>query len=396
MHLTTLTLDQVRSYPHLDLSLQPGVTLIQGDNAQGKSNLLEAIYVLAVLRTPRAATDGELIAWDAPAPPVARIAGVAETQEGVVQVEIAIAARTDAQGRIVRGQSGAPLTGKRVRLNGIVRRSTDIIGAIGAVLFTTLDIEIVTGAPSTRRRFLDLAIAQSDHAYARALRQYERALTQRNALLKRIAQGEATADQLSPWNDAFATAGSVLVAGRALAVLELQERAPGYQARLSDPSGSHSESLALRYRPALGQAALPDLLSSATVESQLRAAMAAQRPREMAAGTSLVGPHRDDLEILLNDRPAAAYASRAQQRSVALSLRLAEADLLRFRQREEPILLLDDVFSELDPGRREAVAEALGRAEQVLVTSADPTPIAGILPPCVATYHLRNGAVSPI
>lgn len=396
MHLTRLTLDQVRSYPHLDLSLQPGVTLIQGDNARGKSNLLEAIYVLAALRSPRTATDGELIAWDAPAPPVARIAGVAATQQGDVQVEIAIAARTDAQGRIVRGQSGAPLASKRVRLNGIVRRSTDIIGAIGAVLFTTLDIEIVTGAPSTRRRYLDLAIAQSDHAYARALRQYERALTQRNALLKRIAQGEATADQLSPWNDAFATVGSVVVAGRARAVQELHTRAPVYQTRLGEHSGSHGESLALRYRPALGHAALPDLLSSAIIESHLRTAMAAQRPRETAAGTSLVGPHRDDLEILLNGRPAAAYASRAQQRSIALSLRLAEADLLRSRQREEPILLLDDVFSELDPGRRGAVAEGLRRAEQVLVTTADPGPIVGILPPCVATYRLRNGALVPI
>ena len=394
MHLSHVTLDHFRSYAHLAWSLGPGLTLVLGENASGKSNLLEAIALLATLRSPRAGADGEMIAWSSPAPPVARVQGTAQRGAGPVTVEVAVAARTDAQGRVRPGRSGAPLSSKRVRLNGVAHRSADVVGAITAVLFSAVDLDVIAGAPSARRRLLDTAISQVDREYARALRTYERALTQRNALLKRIAGGRGAADQLAPWDDAVSGAGATIVAGRAAAAHDLQRFAAAYHQRIRETAGSREEALALVYRPALGEAGLPEVPSPEAVRERLRAALEAQRSREIAARSTLTGPHRDDLLVLLGGRLAAAYGSRAQFRTIAVALRLGEADLLRTHTGEQPIVLLDDLFSELDPARRAATAEALSGREQVIVTSADPGTVPEALRAPAATYHLANGTLT--
>ena len=259
MYLRELELDGFRSYDRLRLTLSPGLTLFVGDNAAGKSNLLEAIAVLAMTRSPRASTEGELISWRTLAdasgaePAVARVAGRADRSEGPVQVEIALVARSDATGRPLPARSGAPLTSKRLRLNGIARRATEVVGQIGAVLFTTLDIEILTGSPSRRRRFLDLMIAQSDRGYAGSYGRYDKALTQRNALLKRIGEGAATAAELGPWDDVLAAEGGAVIAARTAAVASLgvlgQER---HRFLARGAEGDEAGSLELRYEPALG------------------------------------------------------------------------------------------------------------------------------------------------
>ncbi|PZC48454.1 MAG: DNA replication and repair protein RecF [Chloroflexi bacterium] len=421
MYLRTLELDAFRSYDHLRLTLPPGLTLFIGDNAAGKSNLLEAIAVLAMTRSPRATTEGEMIGWPAitaatrEEPAVARIAGQAERSQGPVQVEIALVARADAQGRPLKSRSGAPLSSKRLRLNGIARRATEIVGQIGAVLFTTLDIEILTGPPSRRRRFLDLLIAQSDRGYARAYSTYDKAVTQRNAVLKHMGAGDATAAELAPWDDVLAHEGGIILAARASAVAALAELAPERHRFLT--SGDEAGALRLAYLPALGPPALglpalgPPTLArgvapagdppdAAAASGLLRDAMAAVRRREVGAGTTLVGPHRDDLSLTIDARPAGAYASRAQQRSVALALRLAEADLLRQRTGEAPILLLDDLFSELDVARREATAAALADTlgaspgtAQLLVTTADARALPDALPGATAGFRIADGRV---
>lgn len=413
MYLTDLTLDHFRSYASLTLTLRPGLTLVIGDNATGKSNLLEAIYTLAATRSPRASTEGELIAWDAPHPPVTRIAGSAHRADGPVRVEIALVARTDPQGGVVPAKSGAPLTSKRIRVNGVNRRASDATGQIAAVLFTTLDIEIITGSPSHRRRYLDLTIAQYDRAYARAYSRYDKAVTQRNALLKRIRAGEATAAELAPWDDVLISEGATVVAARADAVKQLAVAAnrhhddvTSFDATDTDTdtatptdtatatatnTGTTTDTLDLAYQPALGKAGLPDVATANAVQERLQAALNAERHRELGAGTTLIGPHRDDVAIQLNGHAAAAYASRAQQRSIALALRLAEADLLRARTGESPILLLDDVFSELDPSRRTATARAIAGAEQVIVSSADAATVPDALPVAVDSYRVADG-----
>ena len=259
MYLRDLELDRFRSYERLRLSLTPGLTLLTGDNAAGKSNLLEAIALLAMTRSPRASSEGEMIGWSALAaasleePAVARVAGRAERGDGPVQVEIALVARADAGGRPRPTRAGAPLTGKRLRLNGIARRATQVVGQISAVLFTTLDIDILTGAPSRRRRFLDLLIAQSDRGYARAYSRYDKAVTQRNAVLKRMAEGASSPGELAPWDDVLAEAGGDVLAARASAVAALAELAPARHRFLTSAPGTSAGAgaLGLGYHPAL-------------------------------------------------------------------------------------------------------------------------------------------------
>lgn len=396
MHLTHLTIDQFRSYAHLDVDFDAGLTLIVGENGAGKSNLLEAIYALATTRSPRSSTEGELLAWDAPEPAVARIAGTAARGDGEVSVELVLVARTDAQGAVLPSKSGAPLTSKRLRVNGVPRRATDVMGQIGAVLFTTHDIEVITGSPGTRRRYLDLTIAQSDRQYARWFSQYDKAVTQRNALLKRIGKGEASAEELQPWDESVAQGGGAIMAARAAAIRELQTLAAHHHLAVAASDHEYADTLELGYLPALGDAALPEVADPSAIEARIRAGFTALRPREIGAGTTLVGPHRDDLSIMLQGRSASAYASRAQQRSVALALRLAEADLLRQRSGESPVLLLDDVFSELDPQRRTATALALRDAEQVILTTADPESVPAELPAAAAAFRVAAGSLERI
>ena len=192
MHITRLQLSNFRSWAELGLDLGPGITLISGANAAGKSNLVEAIYMLASLRSTRAQTEGELIRWEAEEPQVMRVAATALADSEPVEVEIALAARAGRRRSGAAGagrqRSGAPLTSKRIRVNGVNRRAAEALGAIRAVQFTTLDLDLLTGSSSVRRRYLDVAIGQLHRSHASNLSRYQRTLSQRNALLKLIAR----------------------------------------------------------------------------------------------------------------------------------------------------------------------------------------------------------------
>ena len=294
------------------MQFEPGLTQISGANAAGKSNLIEAAYLLAALRSTRAQTEGELIRWDAPQPQVLRVAGEAMAADDAIQVDVVLAARADAAAGRGRQRSGAPLTSKRIRVNGVARRAADALGAIRAVQFTTLDLELLTGGSALRRRYLDVAIGQVEREHASNLSQYQRALTQRNALLKRIAEGRAAESELDQWDELLSAAAAPIWRARETAAAEVARFAAARHAALRSPDDP-SESLSLTYAPANHES--------------LRDA----RRRDLARGVSSVGPHRDDLLIDLDGRPAANFASRAQQRAAALSLRLAEADLIAER-----------------------------------------------------------------
>ena len=352
MHLTRLQLSQFRSWAALDVTLGPGLTLVCGVNAAGKSNLVEAAYLLAALRSTRAQTEGELIRWAAPSPQVMRVAGEAQTADDRVTVEVALLARAGAEAGAARQRTGAPLTSKRIRVNGVARRAADALGAIRAVQFTTLDIELLTGGAALRRRYLDVAIGQLQPAHARQLTRYQRALSQRNALLKRVAAGQAQAAELQQWDALLEDASAPIWEARRQAAAALSELAAARHAGLRSPADP-AERLSLAYAPA-NELSLHE-----------------SRRRDLARGSTSVGPHRDELHIDLDGRPAANFASRAQQRAAALSLRLAEADFLARESGEAPILLLDDVFSELDQARRERTLAAVAVVEQVILTSAE-------------------------
>jgi len=208
MWVRHLTLSNFRNYRRQEIDLPQGPVLILGDNAQGKSNLLEAVFLLATTRSERAQTEGELIHWDAldEAQPVARVAAQVERRDGPLQLEVIIAGRP--RGR----QRARVLASRRLRVNGVARRQIDAVGQLTAVLFDTSDLELIGGAPAERRRYLDIALSQLDARYARALQRYGKVLAQRNALLRRIQEGEAHADELSFWDEELARDGALLMA----------------------------------------------------------------------------------------------------------------------------------------------------------------------------------------
>jgi len=368
MYIERLSLRDFRNYRNLDIALPRGLLLFVGGNAQGKSNLLEAVYLLATTRSVRVTTEGELVSREATrqAPAVARLVGTACRRTGSVQVELAIMTRPTG-GQAPPGRQAAS---KRLRVNGVVRRASETVGQVTAVLFTTQDIDLIGGAPSLRRRYLDITLSQVDPAYLRALQRYGKIVLQRNALLRRIQEGAAGLDQLSFWDEEMAREGAYIAGSRGQAVSSLSVLARDTHRALS----GGEEELSLVYQPQLSRAWDGERVAAASTDelaAALLQALASGRQRDVAAGVSLSGPHRDDLLFLLDGVSAAAFASRGQQRTAALALRLAEARFLRDRSGEHPILLLDDVLSELDKSRRAGVLAAISEFEQVLITSAD-------------------------
>lgn len=388
MWIRRLTLTQFRNYRKLELSLPRAPVLILGDNAQGKSNLLEAVFLLATTKSERAQTDGELINWDAleDEQPIARVAAEVERRDGPLELEVVVVGRP-------KGDSVARVpASKRLRVNGVARRQADVVGQLTAVLFTTNDMELIGGPPSARRRFLDVALSQLEPAYVVALQSYGKVVTQRNALLRRIQAGESQPDELDYWDDELAKEASLLIERRAEAVEVLAKHARDAHHSLS----GGAEELAIRYEPRLegwdaGRiAAEPEGLPAA-----LAKALSAGRHRDIGAGITLTGPHRDDLSFLLDAVPAASFGSRGQQRTAALALRLAEARFMAERKGDVPVVLLDDVLSELDEARRRAVLKSLGEWDQLLITSTDGDRFGEGLPSSAAVFRVSGGAIEP-
>ena len=389
MHVRRFQLTGFRNYRSLDLELPPGPLLFLGDNAQGKSNLLEAVALLATGKSARAGQDAEMIGWEVEEglQPFARVHAAVQRRQGPVDIEAIVAGPSPPMAPPSRG-------GKRFRVNGIARRAVDFVGQLRAVLFTADDLDIVSGPPANRRAFLDTALAQADRAYYTALQRYGRILQQRNATLRRIKDGIAGLDELALWDDGFSREGATIVAARQRAVRRLGDLAAESHVRLS---GSALELLELAYQPQVGDGwrdLLPEDATAASVQPVFAAALAGQRRRETAAGLSLVGPHRDDVAILLNGVAAAAFGSRAQIRTAALSMRLAEAELLRGGDADAPVLLLDDILSEMDEKRRDAVLGGLAGFDQVWITATAGSALPGGFLGGATTYAVEGGVVS--
>ena len=360
MRLRRLQLFNYRNFERLDIELTSKVALFVGDNAQGKTNLLEAVYLLATLRAVRAETDMQLVGRGVLSDvlPAARVVAEAETLAGPLKIEVAIVARDAAR--------GANAT-KTVKVNGTPKRLADAVGRLTAVLFSADDLLMIEGSPSLRRRYIDLTLMQVDQQYSSARSRFDRVLLQRNRLLKRVREGEAQAEELGFWSNELSKDGALIVQRRAAGLAEIGGLAADYHRALAE-----AEDLGVCYQPRI-DSLLPDpaFASLDEIAECLATNLTRGLSRDIAAGMTLQGPHRDEILFALNDLPAAGYASRAQQRSIALSLRLAEAELLRRRRGEAPVLLLDDVLSEMDASRRHAVLAAIRDVDQLLITGAD-------------------------
>lgn len=362
VYLEQLELIDYRNYAQGCVRLTPGPHVLVGANAQGKTNLLEAIHYLGVGHSHRVSADGPLVRAGADA--------------AVVRAQ----ARTDAGRGLSVELELRPGGRNRAKRNGQAQpRIQDALGLLRSVLFAPEDVMLVRGEPGERRRFLDDLLVQRRPAYLAARREYERVLRQRNALLRagRAAREGSTNDEagLAAWTDALATAGAPLVAARLAAVHGLAgPAAEAYQNLVADaaPRGT-AEAPHLSYelstgREVVGQpgCGVPDLEE---VTAELRAGLEAVADEERERGMTLAGPHRDDLALSLHGLPAKGYASQGEQWSLALSLRLASRDVLA-EVGDEPVILLDDVFAELDAQRRARLAQRCEEFGQVLVTTA--------------------------
>ncbi|MGI8925754.1 MAG: DNA replication/repair protein RecF [Tepidiformaceae bacterium] len=384
MFIFSLQIANYRNYARTALTLDRGLNLFVGDNAQGKSNLLEAIYLLSTLRSSRASNDADLVRRDILNSefPVARLACEVERSAGSLHLEVAIVGRTT---------DPSHRAGKRVRVNGVAKRASEAVGQLAAVLFTTLDIEIVAGPPLLRRRYLDMMISQVDRGYLRAMQRYASVLPQRNSLLKRIQAKEAATTELNFWDQELAHAGGVIMQARADALGHLVPQSAFQMERLSDGL----ELLQLTYKPALGHLDDHDCpIDETEWTARMLKALASLRAREIGAGATLVGPHRDDILVEIDGMPADSFASRAQQRTAALSLRLAEASYLRRALGDDPVVLLDDVLSELDARRRRGVLEYFDTFQQTIVTTSEPDRVREVMTRATGRFVVVAGTIT--
>ncbi len=374
MHLTRLALTNFRNYAHLELDLAPGLTVLQGNNACGKTNLLEAIFYLATAHSPHAGAERELIRWGASDEPIpfARVeTEVLKRNDVRTQLEIVLV-QSGEEGKTTRpersGVESRGRVGKRIKVNGVGKRALDLLGELNVVLFLPEDLDLVFGSPGDRRRYLDTTLSQIDPRYGRALSKYNQVLEQRNSLLRDFRERPFNAGELAVWDDPLIAEGSYLIARRAAAVDRYNELAADIHPRLTDAR----EHLRLAYQPSVTlNHGLDEITACFARELQ------ALRPRELGAGLTLVGPHRDDVRFFItrptdrNAMDAITYASRGQGRTIALSLKLAEVALMRAETNEEPVLLLDDVMSELDAPRRAALAQTVIDAPQAIISATD-------------------------
>ncbi|WKF84018.1 DNA replication/repair protein RecF [Lacticaseibacillus pantheris] len=344
MYLQHLTLRDYRNYQSVDTDFSPQINVLIGANAQGKTNLLESVYALALARSHRTNNDRDLIRFGSE---FARVDGTVVRSTGPVKL-----------GLVVSKQ------GKRARINGRdAPRLSQYLGKLNVILFAPEDLNLVKGSPALRRRFIDMEFGQMSAKYLYNLAQYKVTLKQRNAYLKQLKYGQARDTvYLDVLTEQLAQFGAAVAVARA----ELLANMGQFAGVIHHDITRGGEELQLRYETQIDDQALQ---SEEATTKDLLAQYQQARPRELDQGTTLVGPHRDDIEFIVNDRNVAVYGSQGQQRTAALAVKLAEIDLMKQETGEYPVLLLDDVLSELDDSRQTHLLKAIQDKVQTFLTT---------------------------
>jgi len=372
------------------MDFEPGMVLLEGANGAGKSNLIEALYLLAIAKSLRASSDRELVRWQPAAEAAhAQVAAVVQRDSERLRVQVDLmGAAPLVDGPALDEPVPATSVQKYVRVNGAPRRTSDLVGELNAVMFSAQDLQLVYGPPSLRRRYLDILISQLDRQYLRTMQRYQRIVEQRNHLLKSVRERRSDPDELGFWDGQIVETGKYIMSRRAGILESLSESARSIYTQLS----GDGEALALDYRPSVevGPGAAEE-----EVARSLELALVEGRPRELAQGHTTSGPHRDDISVLLGGMEAGLYASRGQCRSAVLAMKLAEAGLLKEERGQGPVLLLDDLLSELDSERRYRVLDQASHYQQCFVTTADADTIDGRLLSRMARFEVRQGHVEP-
>lgn len=370
MRVAHLTLEDFRNYERADVPLAAGVTAYLGPNGAGKTNLLEALHLLARGDSPRARDDTDLVRWGAV---VCRMGVDLERAEDRRRVETLVFAA-------VEGERRRP---RRYLVDGVGRRPDEAIGELKVVAFFPEDTELLADAPSARRRYLDAMIAQVDRAHRRDVREFARVVEQRNALLRAFRdEGSAAEDEMAFWDTELCRLAAAISRRRMRAVGELR---PAFHRAVTLFAGS--DALEVAYASAVaGDGADERSAGYARL-------IAEKRDRERWQATTLVGPHREDLAVTGARRSLPTFASRGEQRSAVLALKLAEAAWLREQGGDQPVFLLDDVLSELDLPHREALVRAIPTGAQVLLTATARTALPEALAAQAAIVPVRPGSV---
>ena len=387
-YLSRLRLTNFRNLTHLDLALSPGVTVYYGPNAQGKTTLLEAVYLLCIARSFRAENEREVVSFEAAKEgKQALVDGTIEKDGRRLRV---IVGYQPVQRRSMppdQEDNGlAYNVRKEIRVNRLRRTAGELIGEVNAVLFSAADIDLIQGPPSGRRRFLDILPSQADSLYLKALQRYHRVVQQRNQLLRLLRDGRADGDELAFWDDELVREGAWITWRRYQAMRELTPACGRHHEDLSGPE----ENLEVEYRPSV-----PPAGDVTEIEEKFREALAAAFHRERARPITAVGPHRDDFNLMINGVDMGIFASRGQARTLALTLRLAEAEFLASARGEGPVVLLDDALSEMDGSRRRRLLEKATQYEQVLITTTDLEQVNDFFGSAANYFYVSNGQVRP-
>jgi len=402
MHITHLSLTNFRNYGRLELDLPQNATLLHGQNAQGKTNLLEAIYYLATTRSPHADQDSQLLNWDAAQLDepvvVGRLVANIATKEGNRQIEM----------RLIQERKNGSRNGQAFRREGLVNRRKvrlmDLLGHLRVILFVPQDVEIITGSPARRRRYLDITLCQIDPLYCRALSDYNKVLEQRNALLRQLAEGGGNRELLSIFDEKLVHLGSQIFTKRAsfLTVMARETQRIYYEELTSG-----KETVRLSYLPRLqiespGRSGdVSELVNQGkwieanpeAVAGRFADTMTSAYAADVGRGNTNVGPHRDDWRFWVNGRSLSSYGSRGQQRSAILALKMAEIIWMTKMTGESPILLLDEVVAELDEQRRALLLHYVQQSTQAILTATDPGMFTTDFMRNSTTMHVSNGRI---
>lgn len=398
MYLKHLSLTNFRSLTRLDVELPRRVAVLAGDNAQGKTSVLEAIYFLAAFTSFQTHVDRQIVNFHEAKNPLAVTRLVADYQRGTGKHRL--------EARLILEPSG--VNGQRLRkevlLDGVKRHTSDIMGHFNAVIFVPQMSQIIEGGPDERRRYLNLALAQAVPSYARVLGEYHKALTQRNALLKSLNERGGDANQLQVWDDALVKFGAQIIMWRIQAVHEIER----FASRVHHELTRGTEILRLAYEPAYDPLPKPNgqlglkldthidrsSLELDEIQKGFTARLQSLRSEEIARGVTTIGPHRDDLRFIINKADLGDYGSRGQLRTTLLALKLAEVEWMRERTGEWPVILLDEVMAELDLQRRADLLKYVDKSEQVLFTTTDLNPFAAEFLRDAEIWNVQAGIVT--
>jgi DNA replication and repair protein RecF len=396
MYLTHLSLTNFRAFNRLDMDVPGRCLMLVGSNAQGKTSILEAVYYLATFTSFFAHTDRRLISFTAGNDPLSVARMVADYQRGDRQhrMEVRLIVETENDNSRLR---------KEILVDGVKRSMQDAMGQFTAVIFLPQMSRILEGGPEERRRYLNLAISQAVTGYAADISEYGQVLTQRNALLKQLAERGGDRNQLCYWDEMLAQRGAAIMRARIEAIHELE----GLAARIHHRLTHSSEVLRLVYQPSYDPVLKPEGQFMLPLQTQVQwtgigieqirkgfiERLTALRNEEIQRGTTTIGPHRDELRLLSNGIDLSDFGSRGQSRTAILALKLAEVYWLRDRTGQWPVLLLDEIMAELDGQRRSDLLDALGECEQVILTTTDAHLFSEVFVRQSAVWQVRGGRV---